>query len=70
MPLPKRRHSHARGAKRRTHYTLSAVTVVASKCPGDNPDCPGARVSHTACPVCGWYNGRQAVPVKQKKIQE
>ncbi|MCS6949541.1 MAG: 50S ribosomal protein L32 [Armatimonadota bacterium] len=68
MALPKRRHSHARTAKRRTHYTLNAATVVKiGRCPTNNPDCPGAHLSHTACPVCGYYKGRQAVLVKRKR---
>ena len=53
MPLPKRRHSSARQAKRRTHYKLTPPTL--SRC----ERCHAPRRSHHVCPACGFYNGRQ-----------
>ncbi len=70
MPLPKRRHSHGRSARRRTHYKLVAVTVAKDRCPGNNPDCPGTHVSHAACPVCGYYKGRQVFVPKTRRNRE
>ena len=53
MPLPKRRHSSARQAKRRTHYKLTPPNV------GDCPRCHAPRLPHHICSSCGFYNGRQ-----------
>ena len=53
MPLPKRRHSSQRQAKRRTHYKLTAPK------PGDCPRCHAAKMPHHICGACGFYNGRQ-----------
>jgi len=52
MPLPKRRHSSTRQAKRRTHYKLTAPSL--SSC----PRCAAPRLSYQICPACGYYNGR------------
>ena len=63
MPLPKRRHSSTRQAKRRTHYKLSAPSV--STC----PRCHAARQSYHICPSCGYYNGRQWIAPKNDDNQ-
>ena len=60
MPLPKRRHSSARQAKRRTHYKLTAPGV------GECPRCHAPRLSHHICPSCGYYNGRQWITPKNR----
>lgn len=65
MPLPKRRHSSARQAKRRTHYKLSHNLAV-----GECPRCHAARLSHHVCPSCGYYNGRQWVTPKAERAGE
>ena len=52
MPLPKRRHSSTRQAKRRTHYKLHAPSV--STC----TQCGATRPSYQICAACGYYNGR------------
>lgn len=52
MPLPKRRHSSTRQAKRRTHYKLDAPSIATCK------ECNAPRLSHQICPSCGYYNGR------------
>ena len=31
------------------------------------PNCGEVTLSHTVCPSCGWYNGRQVKTVKAKK---
>ncbi len=63
MPLPKRRHSKARGRRRRTHWTLTGVSL--TPC----PQCKQQKAPHRVCPVCGFYGGRQAmeVTVREKK---
>ncbi|CUU07866.1 MAG: 50S ribosomal protein L32 [Fimbriimonadales bacterium] len=53
MANPKRRHSHARGAKRRTHYKLEVPGL--SRC----KHCGATILPHRACPVCGYYRGRK-----------
>ncbi|MFQ5499336.1 MAG: 50S ribosomal protein L32 [Candidatus Zixiibacteriota bacterium] len=59
MALPKRRHSSARGRKRRTNWKLSPPNVV------DCPHCHQARLPHHICPHCGYYDGRQVLTVKE-----
>ncbi len=58
MPNPKRKHSHARSATRRTHWKLIAPTLVPHPGHRTNPKCPELLPPHTACPACGIYNGR------------
>jgi len=52
VPNPKRRHSKTRRDKRRTHWKLSNPTVM------ECPNCHETKLPHTACPNCGYYNGR------------
>jgi len=59
MPNPKRRHSKARGRKRRTHDTLKPIAV--SEC----PQCHEAKMPHNVCPHCGFYRGRQVHEVEE-----
>ena len=59
MPNPKRRHSKARTAKRRTHDTLDPVPM--SEC----PQCHEMKRPHVVCPHCGFYKGRQVRAVKE-----
>ena len=60
MPLPKRRHSRARGRKRRTHYKLTPP--VASLC----PQCREIKLPHRICPHCGYYNARPVRAVDEE----
>ncbi|MDX1934389.1 MAG: 50S ribosomal protein L32 [Capsulimonadales bacterium] len=53
MPLPKRRHSSTRQAKRRTHYKLTPPTLTTCQ------RCKSMAQAHHICPTCGYYNGRQ-----------
>ena len=55
MALPKRRQSKTRGKKRRTHYKSKLVST--AKC----AQCGAQKVSHRACPNCGYYRGRPVV---------
>ena len=59
MPNPKRRHSKARGRKRRTHDALKPPAV--SEC----PQCHEAKLAHHVCPHCGFYRGRQVHEVEE-----
>lgn len=54
MPNPKRRHSHARTAKRRTHYTTDLPEIQVTRMQnGDN-----VHLRHNATPD-GYYKGRR-----------
>lgn len=59
MPLPKRRHSRARGRKRRTNWKLAVPNV--SEC----PHCQQAKLPHHICPHCGFYKGSKIIDVKE-----
>jgi large subunit ribosomal protein L32 len=61
MALPKRRHSKARGRRRRTHWKLGQMNLVSC------PQCKHPKVAHRICAVCGYYNGRQVIEVKVKE---
>jgi large subunit ribosomal protein L32 len=54
MPNPKRRHSHQRTAKRRTHYVAEMPEITLNKQVGDEP----YRLMHNASPD-GYYKGRR-----------
>jgi len=58
MPVPKRRQTQARGAKRRAHWKAQAATY--STC----PQCHQPKLPHRVCANCGYYGGRQAVEVE------
>ena len=55
MAVPKRRQSHSRTAKRRSHNAIKPMQLVYC------PQCGTAAPSHVACPKCGHYQGRTVV---------
>lgn len=58
MAVPKKKTSKAKSRSRRaSNWTLDVPSR--SLC----PRCGSAKVPHIVCPVCGWYNGRQAIDV-------
>ncbi len=59
MPNPKRRHSKARTAKRRTHDALRSANA------GECPQCHEMKLPHQVCPHCGFYKGRQVREVDE-----
>ncbi|MBU4252809.1 MAG: 50S ribosomal protein L32 [Candidatus Omnitrophica bacterium] len=61
MPLPKRKHSTARGRKRRTHWKIKVATL--TPC----PQCKQLKLPHRVCLACGFYAGRQVVEIKVKE---
>ncbi len=61
MPLPKRRFSRSRRDKRRLQLNLTPPTL--SRC----AQCGGSVLSHRVCPSCGYYRGRQVIPIKSSK---
>jgi large subunit ribosomal protein L32 len=52
MALPKRRHSHSRTRKRRSHDFLTAPSV------GRCPECGEPKMPHQLCSGCGKYKGK------------
>jgi large subunit ribosomal protein L32 len=52
MAHPKRKISKSRRDKRRTHYKASSPSL--SNC----SNCGEIKLSHRACPSCGYYAGR------------
>jgi large subunit ribosomal protein L32 len=52
MAHPKRKISKTRRDKRRTHYKASAPGITACS------NCGDTKLSHRACPSCGYYAGR------------
>ncbi|MDD4980901.1 MAG: 50S ribosomal protein L32 [Candidatus Omnitrophica bacterium] len=61
MPLPKKRHSKARGRKRRTHWKISQADLMLC------PQCKQPKLSHRVCGVCGYYGGKQVIEIKVKE---
>ena len=60
-PLPKRRWPTRRQGKKRA--TLLVRMTTASKC----SNCGSSKPSHTVCPKCGYYRGKVALKIKEKK---
>ncbi len=61
MAHPKRKQSHSRTRKRRTHDKISVPQLVVCS------ECKRLRPSHMVCPFCGYYKGREIVTIKIKK---
>ena len=56
-PLPKRKHSHGRTRRRRSHDALTPTKLV------ECPSCHVRRLPHRVCPSCGNYRGEAVVKV-------
>jgi len=61
VPLPKKRHSKARGRKRRTHWKIRSANLIPC------PQCKQPKLPHRVCAVCGYYDGRQVMEIKVKE---
>ena len=61
-PLPKRKYPKARQGHRRSHIKAIVASVVECQ------HCHNPRLSHHACPTCGWYRGREAVKIKAPQL--
>lgn len=60
-PHPKRKHSQGRRDRRRAHDALEAITVVTCS------NCGEVRPSHTVCPNCGFYQGREVISMEKNE---
>jgi len=63
MALPKRRHSHSRTRKRRSHDALSAPSI--AKC----SECGEPKMPHRLCSGCGTYKGRTVVNLNEDELE-
>lgn len=61
MAVPKRRTSHARQGKRRSHLHLKPMQI--QYC----PECNEPKLPHHVCPNCGMYQRREIVAMEQEK---
>jgi len=61
MAVPKRRTSHARQGKRRSHLHLKPMQI--QYC----PRCEQPVLPHRVCPNCGHYQSREVVPMEEEK---
>jgi large subunit ribosomal protein L32 len=57
VAVPKRRMSRSNTRSRRANWKATAAVTVAC------PQCRSPKLPHTACSVCGTYNGRQVLEV-------
>ncbi len=62
MPLPKRKTSHARTARRRAANWKLVVPNV-----GSCPRCHAPRLPHHVCPSCGFYENRRVIEVRARR---
>jgi large subunit ribosomal protein L32 len=56
MAVPKRKHCHARSAKRWAGYPKPKTATLVT-C----PNCQEPMQPHRICPSCGYYKGREVV---------
>ncbi|MDQ6874108.1 MAG: 50S ribosomal protein L32 [Actinomycetota bacterium] len=57
MAVPKRRMSRSNTRSRRSQWKTAAPPLQACS------RCRQPKLSHTACPTCGTYDGRQVLAV-------
>ena len=58
-PLPKKKHSKRRQGGRFARYRHIRPVSLA-----ECPQCHNAKLPHRMCRKCGYYNGREVVPVE------
>ena len=60
MALPKRKVSKSRKKKRKGQQYLKPITYTIC------PNCQEAVLPHRVCMNCGYYKGRQVIPIEEK----
>lgn len=63
-PLPKRRWSRSRQAKKRATHIQKSPAM--SLC----PNCHQPKFPHGACPSCGFYKGRKIIEIKKTEKRQ
>lgn len=61
MAHPKRKHSHSRTCKKRTHQKVLSPSLV--KC----SQCKKFKPKSMVCPFCGYYKDKEVIRIEQKK---
>ena len=66
MAVPKRRRSKSKKRMNKANWIIKVPTMY------ECPECNEMAISHNACTVCGYYNGKKVltVKVKEKKKQD
>ncbi len=64
MAVPFRRTSKTKKRMRRTHLKKDAPTLTTC------PNCKATITPHRACTSCGYYKGKEVVPVTEKKVEK
>lgn len=59
VPHPKRKFSKGRRDRRRAHDALTNNNLVQCS------QCGQMRLSHTVCPNCGYYQGREVIAMSK-----
>jgi len=63
MPLPKYKHAKSNTRERRAVWLNSLRAPAFQRC----AKCDTPKLSHRACPVCGFYNGKYAPQLKRER---
>ncbi len=61
MAHPKRKHSHARTCKKRSHQKVSSPALL--KC----SQCKRLKPKNMVCPFCGYYKNKEVITIEQKQ---
>lgn len=61
MAHPKRKHSHARTHKKRTHQKIHSPSLV--KC----SQCKKPKPKNMVCPFCGYYKNKEIIKIELKE---
>lgn len=59
MPVPKKKTSSSRRDQRRSHHGVTPSFGIVC------PECAVQVQPHRVCTECGYYRGRQVLPVKE-----
>ncbi|HHE46665.1 MAG TPA: 50S ribosomal protein L32 [Bacteroidetes bacterium] len=55
MAVPKRSVSRSKRRMRRSHHRVVEPSLM------ECPNCHQVKLTHSACPSCGFYKGRQVI---------
>ncbi|MDP8238987.1 MAG: 50S ribosomal protein L32 [Candidatus Hatepunaea meridiana] len=55
MAVPQRGTSRSKRDMRRSHHKVTKPSLM------ECPNCHNVKLTHTACPSCGFYKGRQVI---------
>ncbi len=61
MAHPKRKHSHSRTCKKRTHQKVQAPSLI------NCTQCKKPKPKSMVCPFCGYYKNKEVVKIELKK---